>query len=157
MSLKHSNNVTVSQLQTSFAEIQAELKKVLDGIHNGRILESFDILSKLTDAVVVSCEALGLASELPVVEAFRRDNFWQGLNKCWLLALQNVHKARSEEDRLREEHIVHLMNSVVRWADALDRFGLVDYEMGFWEADIMDSLDGILKNLRAQALQNMSD
>ncbi|KAJ2528597.1 hypothetical protein IWW43_005342, partial [Coemansia sp. RSA 1935] len=82
-------NVTVSQLHSNFAEIQSELKRVLDGINSGRILESFDILSKVTDAVVVSCEALGLASELPVVETFHRDNFWRALNQCWLVALQN--------------------------------------------------------------------
>ncbi|KAJ1725224.1 Pyruvate kinase [Coemansia erecta] len=146
-SKRSKNGVSVSRLQTSFAEIQGELKRVLDGINSGRILESFDILTKLTDAVVVSCEALGLASEAPVVEAFRRDNFWKGLNKCWLLALQNVQAARSDGDRLRNEHIVHLQNSVVRWADALDQYGLVDYEMGFWESDIMDSLDGVLKSM----------
>ncbi|KAJ2062693.1 hypothetical protein GGI08_002636, partial [Coemansia sp. S2] len=67
MTLKSANGgVTVSQLQSSFAEIQGELKRVLDGVNTGRILESFDILSKVTDAVVDSCEALGLASELPV-------------------------------------------------------------------------------------------
>ncbi|KAJ2001409.1 hypothetical protein GGI04_003748 [Coemansia thaxteri] len=141
-------SVTVSQLQSSFAEIQGELKRVLDGVNDGRILESFDILSKVTDAVVVSCEALGLASELPVVETFHRDNFWRALNHCWLVALQNVSKARTYEDRLREEHIVHLQCSVVRWADALDKFGLVDYEMGFWEADILGSLSSILNSLK---------
>ncbi|KAJ2810897.1 hypothetical protein H4S07_002407 [Coemansia furcata] len=149
MALKSSNGgVTVSQLQSSFAEIQGELKRVLDGVNAGRILESFDILSKVTDAVVDSCEALGLASELPVVETFQRDNFWRALNHCWLVALQNVSKAKTDEDRLREEHIVHLQNSVVRWGDTLDKFGLVDYEMGFWEADIMDALRTILESVK---------
>ncbi|KAJ2140427.1 hypothetical protein J3F82_005662, partial [Coemansia sp. RSA 637] len=69
---------------------------------------------------------------------------------CWLVALQNVSAARSDEDRLREEHIVHLQTSVVQWADALAKFGLVDYEMGFWETDIMDSLDSILKTQRTE-------
>ncbi|KAI8324306.1 hypothetical protein GQ54DRAFT_316292 [Martensiomyces pterosporus] len=141
---------TVSQLHSSFAEIQGELKRVLDGISAGKILESFDILSKVTDAVVVSCEALGLASERPFVETFNRGSFWRALNHCWLVALQNVSAARSDEDRLREEHIVHLQKSVVHWGDALDKFGLVDYEMGFWEADIMDSLDTILRSIRKE-------
>ncbi|KAJ1995249.1 hypothetical protein GGI25_002263 [Coemansia spiralis] len=141
--------VTVSQLHSSFAEIQSELKRVLDGINSGRILESFDILTKVTDAIVVSCEALGLASELPVVETFHRDNFWRALNQCWLVALQNVSAARSDQDRLREEHIVHLQESVVQWGNKLDQYGLVDYEMGFWESDILDSLETILKSIRA--------
>ncbi|KAJ2864309.1 hypothetical protein GGI22_001758, partial [Coemansia erecta] len=64
-SSSNSNRVTVSQLHTRFASIQGELKRVLDGINEGKILSSFDILSKVTDAVVVSCEALGLASEVP--------------------------------------------------------------------------------------------
>ncbi|KAJ1835324.1 hypothetical protein IWW55_001997 [Coemansia sp. RSA 2706] len=144
-------NVTVSQLHSNFAEIQHELKRALDEIKAGRVLQSFDILSKVTDAIVVSCEALGLASELPVVETLHRDNFWRALNECWLFALQNVAAARSAEDRLRKEHIVHLQTSVVHWADALAKFGLVDYEMGFWEADIMDALHNILESLDASA------
>ncbi|KAJ1789067.1 hypothetical protein LPJ59_005415, partial [Coemansia sp. RSA 2399] len=144
-----SNRVTVSQLHTRFASIQGELKRVLDGINEGKILSSFDILSKVTDAVVVSCEALGLASEVPVVETFHRDNFWRALNQCWLVALQNVSAARADEDRLREEHILHLKESVVQWGNKLDQYGLVDYEMGFWESDIIDSLDTILRSVRA--------
>ncbi|KAJ2402286.1 hypothetical protein GGI23_000821 [Coemansia sp. RSA 2559] len=148
-SSNNSNRVTVSQLHTRFASIQGELKRVLDGINEGKILSSFDILSKVTDAVVVSCEALGLASEVPVVETFHRDNFWRALNQCWLVALQNVSAARADEDRLREEHILHLKETVVQWGNKLGQYGLVDYEMGFWESDIIDSLDTILRSVRA--------
>ncbi|KAJ2552487.1 hypothetical protein EV175_003292 [Coemansia sp. RSA 1933] len=144
-----SRATTVSQLHSRFASIQGELKRVLDGINEGKILSSFEILSKITDAVVVSCEALGLASEQPVVETFHRDNFWRALNQCWLVALQNVSAAGTDEERLREEHIVHLKESVVQWGNKLDQYGLVDYEMGFWESDIIDSLDTILKSVRA--------
>ncbi|KAJ2081644.1 hypothetical protein H4R24_002168 [Coemansia sp. RSA 988] len=144
------NKIAVSQLHSNFAEIQGELKRVLDGVNSGRILQSFDILTKVTDAVVVNCETLGLASELPVVESFHRNNFWRALNQCWLVALQNVSKAQNYEDQLCEEHIVHLHSSVVHWADTLATFGLVDYEMGFWESDIVDALNNILDSIRSK-------
>ncbi|KAJ1940347.1 hypothetical protein FBU59_003840 [Linderina macrospora] len=141
-------SVNSSQLLSSLSEIQDEIKRVFAGINAGRILESFDILSKVTDAVVVSCEALGLATEKPIIETFDRKGFWLLLNRCWLVSLQHVSAAKSEQDRLREEHIVHLQQSVVHWGDALEKYGLVDYEMGFWESDIMDALERILKSLQ---------
>lgn len=139
-----SSNITVSQLQSNFAEIQGEFKRVLDGISAGRILQSFEILTKVTDAVVNSCERLGLTAELPLVDSFHPNNFWRALNHCWLVALQSTDKARTQQDALQTEHLVHLRNSVVQWGDVLNKYGLVDYEMGFWESDILESLQNIL-------------
>lgn len=50
---------TSAELATSFEEIQAKLKKVLDCVERGDVLKSFEILSTVTDAVVENCEQLG--------------------------------------------------------------------------------------------------
>ncbi|PVV02558.1 hypothetical protein BB560_002985 [Smittium megazygosporum] len=44
-----------------------------------------------------------------------------------------------------EEYIVNLEEKVVSWGESLACYGLVDYEMGFWETDIMDILESIRK------------
>ncbi|OMJ25314.1 hypothetical protein AYI69_g4338 [Smittium culicis] len=43
------------------------------------------------------------------------------------------------------EYIVNLQQDVVAWSESLACYGLVDYEMGFWETDIMDTLESIRK------------
>jgi hypothetical protein len=40
---------------------------------------------------------------------------------------------------LTQEALQNLGKSVVEISDALERHGLVDYEMGFWEERIIDS------------------
>ncbi|RKP10798.1 hypothetical protein THASP1DRAFT_5687, partial [Thamnocephalis sphaerospora] len=128
-------------LSASFDEIQTQLKSVLDHVEQGDVLRAFEILSGITDAVVANCEALGLTSDDPPYTMIDRDGFWQGLNQCWLFALSHCGLAKSEEERLTEQHLYHLRDSVIAWCDVLERFGLVDYEMGFWEQDILEAIE----------------
>jgi hypothetical protein len=37
-----------------------------------------------------------------------------------------------------------LRQSIVSWADVLEKYGLVDYELGFWEQDLLEAVDRIL-------------
>ncbi|ORX94386.1 hypothetical protein K493DRAFT_221393 [Basidiobolus meristosporus CBS 931.73] len=137
-------------LTTSFDEIQNELKRALDHIEQGAILKAFEILSAVTDAVVTNCDALGLTIDEPPYNAYDREGFWQGINHCWLYALSRTAMAKSEEDQLRVQHFYHLRDSIVSWCDHLERYGLVDYEMGFWEQDILEAIEASMStsNLR---------
>ncbi|KAK9762922.1 hypothetical protein K7432_010865 [Basidiobolus ranarum] len=128
-------------LTTSFDEIQNELKRALDHIEQGTILRAFEILSSVTDAVVTNCDALGLTIDEPPYNAYDREGFWQGINHCWLYALSRSSLAKSEEDQLRVQHLYQLRDSVIAWCDILERYGLVDYEMGFWEQDILEAIE----------------
>ncbi|KAJ1679731.1 hypothetical protein EV182_001443 [Spiromyces aspiralis] len=134
---------SVAELNKRLSEIQAQLKAVVGKIEAGRILESFDTLSRVTDAIVTNCESLGLAAEKPVFEGFDRISFWRALNHCWIFALKHTDAATSEVQRLHEEHLLHLQESIEKWCDVLQKYGLVDYEMGFWELDIMDALNAV--------------
>ncbi|RKP25873.1 hypothetical protein SYNPS1DRAFT_7574, partial [Syncephalis pseudoplumigaleata] len=132
----------------SFEEIQSQLKQVLDRVEQGAVLKAFELLSRITDAVVTNCEALGLTSDDPPYTMIDRDGFWQGLNQCWLFALSHCSLAKSEEERLEDQHMYHLRDSVVSWCDVLERYGLVDYEMGFWEQDILEAIEAGISALR---------
>jgi hypothetical protein len=135
-------------LSASFEEIQTQLKQVLDRVEQGAILKAFELLSGITDAVVTNCETLGLTSDDPPYTMIDRDGFWQGLNQCWLFALSHCSLAKSEEERLKEQHMYHLRDSVVSWCDILEHYGLVDYEMGFWEQDILEAIEAGISALR---------
>lgn len=87
---------------------------------------------------------IGLTSDDHPYNAIDREQFWAGLNNCWLYALAQRHEPSSDAERLTDQHLYSLRELVVTWADKLERFGLVDYEMGWWEADILAAIDGIL-------------
>ncbi|KAI8603920.1 hypothetical protein EDD21DRAFT_367756, partial [Dissophora ornata] len=126
------------------ATIQEELQNVLEYVDHGMILKSFDTLSRLTDIVVTNCEKLGLTSDGGAID--QKAGFWAGLNNCWLFAFSNYGNARSEDQRLLEPHLHHLHNSVKAWADALEKYGLVNYELGLWEQNILEAIEARLIN-----------
>ncbi|KAK3832722.1 MAG: hypothetical protein JOS17DRAFT_742608 [Linnemannia elongata] len=130
------------------ASIQEELQTVLEYVDHGMLLKSFDTLSRLTDIVVANCEKLGLASDGGgAVE--QKAGFWTGLNNCWLFAFSHYGNARSDEQKIREHHLHHLHNNVKAWADALEKYGLVNYELGLWEQDILEAIEVCLINTSA--------
>ncbi|CAO3569693.1 unnamed protein product [Mortierella alpina] len=108
------------------------------------ILKSFDALSRLTDIAVTNCEKLGLASDGGAID--QKAGFWTGLNNCWLFAFSHYGNARSDDQRVREHHLHHLHNNVKAWADALEKYGLVNYELGLWEQDILEAIEVCLIN-----------
>ncbi|KAI9497959.1 hypothetical protein BDB00DRAFT_969590 [Zychaea mexicana] len=129
---------------TTFEEIQKQLKATLDHVEQRNMVSGFQTLSKATSAVVDHCEQLGLTSDDHPYNAIDREQFWAGLNNCWLYALAQRHEPSSEIERLTDQHLYGLREMVVAWADKLERYGLVDYEMGWWEADILAAIDAIL-------------
>ncbi|KAI9322396.1 hypothetical protein BX666DRAFT_2017054 [Dichotomocladium elegans] len=129
---------------TNFEEIQKELKATLDHVEQRNMVSGFQTLSKATNAVVDHCEQLGLTSDDHPFNAIDREQFWAGLNNCWLYALAQRQEPSCEMERLTDQHLYGLREMVVGWADKLERYGLVDYEMGWWEADILAAIDAIL-------------
>ena len=78
-----------------------------------------------------------------------RIRLWDEFNRAWLTALQRQHDMT--EDMYRTNQAVQepysLMNSqaleqlsreLIRLCDMVERFGLVDYQMGVQEEEIMD-------------------
>jgi hypothetical protein len=63
-----------------------------------------------------------------------------------LFAFSHYGNARSDDQRIREHHLHHLHNNVKAWADALEKYGLVNYELGLWEQDILEAIEVCLIN-----------
>jgi hypothetical protein len=159
---------------TNFEEIQNQLKKTLDHIEQRNMVSGFRTLSNATSAVVDHCEQLGnnvlplsahpypfssnfrpcfpgLTSDDHPYNAIDREQFWAGLNNCWLYALAQKHEPSCDDEKMTDDQLCKLRERVVTWADKLERFGLVDYEMGWWEADILAAMDAILATNYASA------
>ena len=51
---------------------------------------------------------------------------------------------------MTEDDWIALRESVIAWGDVLQWFGLVDYEMGFWEEDIIESIHAAIITLKTR-------
>ena len=78
-----------------------------------------------------------------------RIRLWDEFNRVWLTTLQRQHDMTEQMLRanqpLREPQSImsmqaleHLSKELVRLCDAVERHGLVDYQMGVAEEEIMD-------------------
>ncbi|CAG8596376.1 4658_t:CDS:2 [Ambispora leptoticha] len=138
---------------SSFEEVKEGFKRVIELVKRDEMFDAFNLLSNITANVVTNCEKYGLTSD----ENFSndRETFWKTLNDCWLYAISQVnknhskhHQQQSQEQqqqslpqRIGKEYLYKLRESVVSWADVLERYGLVDYEMGYWEQDFLEAID----------------
>ncbi|KAI9225956.1 MAG: hypothetical protein DHS80DRAFT_2032, partial [Piptocephalis tieghemiana] len=125
----------------SFEQIQSRLQEVLDNVERQFPLMGLEILVVVTDSVVQNVERLGLTSDDVEFGIIDREGFWSGLNRCWLYALAHSNAQVTDESlRPQGQHLAHFRSCIITWCDKLERYGLVDYEMGFWETEILEAL-----------------
>ncbi|KAK6810755.1 hypothetical protein RU639_013529 [Aspergillus parasiticus] len=80
--------------------------------------------------------------------------FWQDFNHCWLNLGRNISKTLWQTTHLDcnakeslEEWLRGLADHVINVSDFLEDFGLVDYERGIWEDDILSCFEGCFEAL----------
>ena len=78
-----------------------------------------------------------------------RIRLWDEFNRAWLTTLQRQYDMTEEMFRTNQavrepqsimttQSLEHLSRELVRLCDMVERFGLVDYQMGVQEEEIMD-------------------
>jgi hypothetical protein len=79
---------------------------------------------------------------------------WNEFNTCWLSVLQKEKEMLHEfistgqapqapRELLREETLERMGRELVRLCDNMERHGLVDYQMGVWEEEIIDGTNQV--------------
>ena len=92
-----------------------------------------------------------------------RLEFWRNIHYCWLAFLQRqldstqTRQAASSNRRsapraLDASLLEELGDKVVEFSDALEKSGLVDYEMGFFEAELIACKSTRVIQLRSRCL-----
>jgi hypothetical protein len=80
----------------------------------------------------------------------KQTNFWKSFNYAWLATLQHQYylaneMIRDDQSMRNSDAIIgartleRLAKEVVQFCDDVEKYGLVDYEMGFWEDEILGS------------------
>lgn len=76
----------------------------------------------------------------------QRAALWRELNHAWEALGQKQrsvteHALRTQQqptDYLTSKNIQDLIDKLIQFCDAIEKHGLVDYEMGIWEEQIVD-------------------
>lgn len=87
-----------------------------------------------------------------------RIKLWHDFNHCWLAVLQKQkdltqemldtgHPPPAPQSMLREDFLERMGREITRHCDSLEKSGLVDYQMGVWEEEIINGKLALAVNL----------
>ncbi|KAL9124554.1 MAG: hypothetical protein Q9217_006125 [Psora testacea] len=141
-------------ITTADAAYQQLLRQTNTLITQSRLIEARQSLLQLSAWLLNNIEPLGLHRDTPDdrVRYRERLKFWQNFHLCWLAFLQRqfedtqmMHAARgvlpSGSSLLTMDLLEQLGDEVVRLSDGLQKHGLVDYEMGFGEEEVIKMVE----------------
>ncbi|KAF2997821.1 hypothetical protein E8E13_000503 [Curvularia kusanoi] len=133
---------------------QSELKKTFQYVHDGRINEAGAQLHRLSEWLLHWAETLGLVRDDETHYA-QRLKLWEEFNTCWLSTLQkqksmtqdmiNTGQRPQPPMTLIDYDTLEKMGTqLVKNCDNMEKHGLVDYQMGVWEEEIIAMLTSCL-------------
>jgi len=131
-------------LQQGLRDYRQQIKLTFDAIVAGRVTEASDKVLAATRWLVASVSALGLQHD-DENRYEERIELWTELNLCWEAIAQKqkeiteeaLRTTRLPADILSGETITHLVDELVSLCDQLEQYGLVDFELGIWEEQII--------------------
>jgi len=157
---------TGNEYDDFYNNYQAELKKTFEYVRDGRLHEAGQQLFRLSDWLLHWAETLGerarsahleRAAELTLglvrddeAHYEQRLKLWEEFNHCWLTMLQKQKEMVAESMANRQDpqppqstvdyNMLEKMGTqLVKNCDNMEKHGLVDYQMGVWEEEIIAS------------------
>lgn len=150
--------------ERAYDRYQRALRVTNDHTSKGRLIEAgqslLDISRWLSNNVITLSECLGVAPKsVLMISGLSRDDqekhseqirFWDNFNTCWLAMLQRQKDATHQTlvsgqapahtySILPKGSLEEMGNELVALCDGLEKFGLVDYQMGVSEEEIVES------------------
>jgi hypothetical protein len=155
-----------NEFDVFYNRYQTELKRTFEHVRDGQLSEAAQQLYMLSDWVLHYAETLGefsfgrrtgRAAELTTGLVRDDENhysqrlvLWEEFNTCWLATLQKQ-KAFTQEmvstgqrpqhpkTLIEYEFLEKMGSQLVKHCDNMEKHGLVDYQMGVWEEEIVAS------------------
>ncbi|KAF7712688.1 Uncharacterized protein PECH_001665 [Penicillium ucsense] len=135
--------------QFEHPEYQRALCSTLDQIRAGRLVDASRSMVEISEWLVTNARDLGLLSDNHKQHS-RRLQFWNDFNICWLALCQKQknltqdiittgHQA-SSTTLLSRDRMEEIGKDLIHFCDQLEQHGLVDYQMGIWEEEILSVL-----------------
>ncbi|KAL4780552.1 hypothetical protein BJX76DRAFT_364250 [Aspergillus varians] len=132
-----------------YRQFQRALRGTIDNTRAGRLVEASRSLLEISEWLVVSARELGILRDDQVLHSDRL-KLWNDFNICWL-ALCQKQKDMTQEllqtgrqsprtSLLSIEAMDTLGKQLIQLCDQMEQHGLVDYQMGIWEEEILSAL-----------------
>ncbi|KAF1950003.1 hypothetical protein CC80DRAFT_427767 [Byssothecium circinans] len=136
---------------------QSELKRTFEFIRDDRLSDAAQQLFRLSDWLLHWAETLGLVRD-DENHYQQRLKLWEEFNHGWLSLLQKqtelVQKAAATGQRpqppqqlIEYDYLEKMGTQLVKNCDNMEKHGLVDYQMGVWEEEIIAMLTACLDQL----------
>ncbi|SMY21804.1 unnamed protein product [Zymoseptoria tritici ST99CH_1A5] len=148
------SNQSADQAWSSY---QAQMRTIFTQAREGSLHEVGNLLLEVSHYLIGNAEALGLTKDDDTVHD-ERVRLWDEFNRAWLVTLQMQYDMAQEMMRTHQtlveprsimsaQVLEHLSRELVRLCDSVENKGLVDYQMGVAEEEIMDLLLNCLDQL----------
>ncbi|KAJ5302166.1 hypothetical protein N7508_007029 [Penicillium antarcticum] len=136
-----------SNLEEAVGRYQRFLRRTFDQTRAGRLVEAGGLLLEISEWLVTNARDLGLLRD-DSVHYSDRLKLWNDFNLCWLafcqkqkdLVMAMVAGHPSHISLIRRDRLEAMGKDLIRLCDQLEQHGLVDYQMGIWEEEILSVL-----------------
>ncbi|KAL4918035.1 hypothetical protein BDW62DRAFT_217720 [Aspergillus aurantiobrunneus] len=129
-----------------YRQFQRALRGTIDHTRAGRLVEASRSLLDISEWLVASARELGILRDDQMLHSDRL-KLWNDFNICWLALfqkqkdmtrelLQTGHQS-SRTSLLSTEVMDTLGKKLIQLCDQMEQHGLVDYQMGIWEEEIL--------------------
>ncbi|KAL2815931.1 hypothetical protein BJX63DRAFT_153248 [Aspergillus granulosus] len=128
-------------------QFQRALRGTIDHTRSGRLVEASRSLLDISEWLVVNARELGILRDDQMLHSDRL-KLWNDFNICWLAMCQKqkdmtqefLQTGRHSSRLLTIDAMETLGRELIRLCDQMEQHGLVDYQMGIWEEEILSAL-----------------
>ncbi|KAH2178202.1 hypothetical protein KXV74_004456, partial [Aspergillus fumigatus] len=135
-----------TNLNEEYGRFQRVLRSTFDHIRAGRLVEAGRSLLEISEWLVTNARELGILSDEPMFYSDRLQ-LWNNFNICWLavcqkqkdmtLELLGAGHQPSNTSMLSSDRLDDMGRKLIQLCDQMEQHGLVDYQMGIWEEEIL--------------------
>ncbi|PYH38431.1 uncharacterized protein BO87DRAFT_446344, partial [Aspergillus neoniger CBS 115656] len=140
-------------LKEAYAQFQRALRETFDSTRAGRLVEASRSLLEISEWLVTNARELGILRDDQMLHADRLQ-LWNDFNICWLAVCQKQKDLAQEllqtgrqppqTSLLSGDAMDNMGKELIQLCDRMEPHGLVDYQMGIWEEEILSIMDQCL-------------
>ncbi|PWY82997.1 hypothetical protein BO70DRAFT_387135 [Aspergillus heteromorphus CBS 117.55] len=138
-----------ASMKESYAWFQRVLREAFDRTRAGRLVEASRSLLEISEWLVTNARELGILRDDQVMHSDRLQ-IWNDFNICWLAVCQKqkdlaqellqTGRQPAQTSLLSGDAMDNLGKELIQFCDRMEPHGLVDYQMGIWEEEILSVL-----------------